>query len=123
VPHPFIYSQNSLPPRDLDFILISEPSLKEDTGASWTLIMHRLTLRVVKQLSSLHSPFEKTHQIKGIERSHIAGAFVVTALVETTFKIVAGLLLDGLHVISRDQIISSETAEEDPERIHWNHEH
>jgi hypothetical protein len=104
-------------------MLISEPSLKEETGASRTLIMHKLTRRVVKQLSSLHNPFEKTHQIKGIERSHIAGAFVVTALVETTFEIAAGLLLDGLHVISRDQSISSETAEEDPERIQWNHEH
>jgi hypothetical protein len=101
-------------------MLIPEPSLNEETGASWTLIMHKLTRRVVKQLSSLHNPFEKTHQIKGIERSHIAGAFVVTALVETTFEIAAGLLLDGLHVISKDQSISSETAEEDPERIHWN---
>ena len=104
-------------------MLISEPSLKEKTVASRTLTMHKLTRCVVKQLSSLHSPFEKTHQIKGIGRSHIAGAFVVTALVETTFEIAAGLLLDGLHVISRDQSISSETAEEDPKWIHWNHEH
>jgi hypothetical protein len=86
--------------------------------------MRKLTRRVVKQLSSLHNPLEKqTPHIKGIDRSHIAGALVVTALVETTFEIAAGLLLDGLGVISRDGSISSETAEGETEHICWNHEH
>jgi hypothetical protein len=84
--------------------------------------MHKLTRRLVRRLSTLSNPLEKrTRHMKGIDRSHIAGALVVTALVETTFEIAAGLLLDGLSVISRDGSISSEAAEgEDEEHLRWN---
>lgn len=86
--------------------------------------MHKLTRRVIRQLSSLQNPLEKqTQHIKGIDRSHVAGALVVTALVETTFEIAAGLLLDGLGVISRHDSISSEAEEGESEHIRWNHEH
>jgi len=84
--------------------------------------MSSFTRRVVRQLSAINPLEKQIHHLKGIERSHIAGALVVTALVETTFEIAAGLLLDGLHVISREQSISSDAMEEDPERIHWRHE-
>jgi hypothetical protein len=86
--------------------------------------MHKLTRRLVRQLSTLSNPLEKrTLHLKGIDRSHVAGALVVTALVETTFEIAAGLLLDGLSVISRDGSISSEATEgENEEHLRWNNE-
>jgi hypothetical protein len=84
--------------------------------------MSSFTRRVAKQLSAINPLEKQTKHLRIIERSHIAGALVVTALVETTFEIAAGLLLDGLHVISREQSISSDTTEEDPEQIYWRHE-
>ncbi len=86
--------------------------------------MHKLTRCLVRQMSTLSNPLEKrTTHLKGIDRSHVAGALVVTALVETTFEIAAGLLLDGLSVISRDGSISSETTErEDEQHLRSNNE-
>jgi len=84
--------------------------------------MSSFTRRVAKQLSAINPLEKQTKHLKVIKRSHIAGALVVTALLETTYEIAAGLLLDGLHIISREQSISSDATEEDPEQIHWRHE-
>jgi hypothetical protein len=82
--------------------------------------MHKITRRVFRQLSLLPSPAEKQKlPAKCIERNTIAGAIAVTALVETTFEIAAGLLLDGLHVVAATDGESAHSTEGESEHVAW----
>jgi len=68
--------------------------------------MHKITRRVFRQLSLLNNYVEKEAlAVKCIERNPIAGAIAVTALVETTFEIAAGLILDGLGVVAGHDVM------------------
>jgi hypothetical protein len=81
--------------------------------------MRKVTRRVFRQLSLLNSSAEKQTLPKCIERNTIAGAIAVTALVETTFEIAAGLLLDGLHVVAGDDGESAHSTEGGSEHVSW----
>ena len=84
------------------------------------IIMHKITRRVFRQLSLLNNSVEKEAlAVKCIERNAIAGAIAVTALVETTFEIAAGLILDGLGVVAGHDVPAVHGAEGEAKHVGW----